>query len=84
MQCYAMQCNAGSFRDDQKHGQGVLHYSAQGAEDGDQGGGRARGQFQYSGRFMFDKKWGRGRVTGEGGLVFDGEFKCDVMHGHGR
>lgn len=68
--------SAGAFLDDQKHGQGVLKYYCR-----EHGGA----QLTYTGGFMFDKRWGHGRVTDmAGALIYDGQFKCDDMHGHGR
>jgi hypothetical protein len=66
---YITHCALGNFRDNWKCGADVLKYI-----DGT----------QYTGRFLFDKRWGSGQLTGERGLIYDGEFKYDLMHGQGK
>lgn len=38
----------------------------------------------YTGRFLFDKRWGYGKITNERGIIYEGYFKSDLMHGQGR
>ena len=31
-----------------------------------------------------DKRWGEGKLRGDYGLMYDGSFRANMMHGFGR